>query len=243
MATAEVAVQKLILTKIVEVYDRSRADWMPTQELRALLAEAGEKISLADLSRLMRDHNQSITYQEYDNRRRPGYHKKQFLDTLGVFLEQERAEDEAKQEHDLDTCAMRVLDWIAGMDPDWNLRIQAIIDERQFDAKQVLASLAGWVLDNRMHMSVPKNDRLMGASWTHDTQECCMCGRPFRMSYPGQPCCLNPGCGKMYHDLQRTTSDGIPSGESGVDPPLVSFGREDPGDEYQGVDADIATES
>jgi hypothetical protein len=195
----------LNLERIIGIYDQTMTDWLASTRLVSLLnndpgGDVTTAITLADLARFAKHHDQSFVTREFDgNKATRGYSKKQWVDSLNNLRQQAQADFDARQEHTLEACAERVLSWITGLDPDWYELVEALQEERNFDAKATLASLTAYVLDNRLHMVVPQHEALQGVQWTREPQECSICHEMYQMEYPGQPCCLKPECGRAFH--------------------------------------------
>jgi len=183
----------------LSVYRDTKSDWMPASELIQELKDRGSVVGGSDLSRLMREFDQKRDMREYEGKLTGGYTRRNFQLIQNQLEAASQREDDAKQEHDLDMCAERLLVWISSLDPDWRMLVEALNDERGFDAKTTIASFAGYVLDNRLHMIVPRNETLQGVHWTPEEQLCPICSDVYTMSYPGQPCCLKSECGRLYH--------------------------------------------
>lgn len=112
-----------------------------------------------------------------------------------------------KAEHSIQDCATHLLDYIGGQDSTWELRIQALMDERQFDPVRTVTALITWMLEQGLHMSVPSHsffdfgpEELVSR---HTPRPCPVCQEAYVPDYPGQPACLNEVCGTEYNRRRR----------------------------------------
>ena len=103
-----------------------------------------------------------------------------------------------KDDHSLDDCALRLLDWLSAMDPTWSDRLAVLRDEQGFTPLQALGSCVAYVLDWNLQMMIPKHDAFQGQPWGAQPHPCPVCGVTFTPTYPNQPLCGN-ACAKVYY--------------------------------------------
>lgn len=204
-----------VLEFLLPEFSAQEAAWLPFDEL-VRIAEENAIASREELEALIIAHKIRRNFRVISDADVLGYTQKQFENAYHRLLEGIEPEDKPDEPEDkldeeeeqvgvealecyLDKCAKAVLDWVQSLDPDWGYLVQALKEERGFDDKAVLASLAGYVLDNRLHMIVPQNESLQGVHWTMEDQICPVCKSVYQMSYPGQQACLDPECGRIFH--------------------------------------------
>lgn len=108
-----------------------------------------------------------------------------------------------KPAHSIDDCCKAVLKYIRELDGDWARRVDILIAERRFSDKQAIVSLAGFVLANRLHMTIPAQ-RLLEVGereqLTDRPHPCPVCQRIYAPVYLGQPVCGN-FCAELFYNF------------------------------------------
>jgi len=92
----------------------------------------------------------------------------------------------------IDEAAQQLLEWIATLDPNWKRSIEIAITEHGWSARQALGAFVGYVLDNNLHMVVPRRAEFeTGWKGVAGTNYCDFCLQPFAVKYAGQHFCSN----------------------------------------------------
>lgn len=100
-------------------------------------------------------------------------------------------------EHD---CAATFLNSMRGMDPTWDAKIQALIEEMHLNETQALGSLCAFALDTDQYLIVPDHPFFHGDNIPAKGTKlvCPICDHEFERQYPGQPVCSNECAEKFY---------------------------------------------
>ena len=93
----------------------------------------------------------------------------------------------------LDAAATLILSHMRTLEPAWDAKIQALLDERHFSDRQALMSLAAYTLDSDQHMQIPGDHPAFAPNFipAGSTAKCPVCQKDYTLLYPGMPFCGN----------------------------------------------------
>ena len=198
-----------IVEMCLEISKDANLQWVGVAQLCAVMRSLEIEIGAADLVRTMKALGAEVVSRDTGGERQErGYYQRQFVELMNAF----QAEDEEKAQeahgHDLNECASRLKQFLIGLDPDYGLLMGFLQDERGFDDATAIASMCSYVLQNRLHMVVPRTDIFDSISWSPMECVCEICQETYTMTYPGQPpVCLNSACGREYHRRRKEAEE------------------------------------
>lgn len=86
----------------------------------------------------------------------------------------------------VEQCAKVVLDFVGGLDPDWQKRITIMLTDNDWTARKAIGSMAAYVLDRSLHTSIPRHPYFEKGNHPYRDKACKQCGKTFHPSQAGQ---------------------------------------------------------